>query len=62
MSMVTELFGEKILLASLAEVKEKIKSVPADRRERFGYLLNEYAIIKGIKLTKEDFDDATPNP
>lgn len=57
MSLVTELFGTEILTASLSELKEKIKQLPDVQKERYAYLLKDYAKIKGITLTKEDFDD-----
>jgi len=60
--MIVELFGEEILRASLFDVKEKIKSIPSDRAERRSYLLKEYATIKGITLTKEDYQNVEPNP
>lgn len=57
MSMVTELFGEKILLASLAEVKAKIKTLPPTLKEKKAYTLADFARIKGIKLTVGDYFD-----
>lgn len=62
MSLLIQLFGDKILQTSFADVKNKIKALPPTRTERRGYLLKEYASIKGIELTKKDFDDVTPNP
>lgn len=57
MSMITELFGDEILTASLSQVKEKIRSLPPALAEKRGYLLKDFASITGIFLTKEDFDD-----
>lgn len=57
MSLITELFGEDILSAPLYEVKEKIKDIPYDLKEKRSYLLKDYARIKDIKLTKKDFED-----
>lgn len=62
MSLLMQLFGEKILQTSFADIKKKIRDLPPTRVERRGYLLKEYANIKGIELTKKDFDDVTPNP
>lgn len=57
MSMITELFGEEILSASLEEVKEKINGLPNTIMERKTYLLHDWAAIKGIQLTQDDFND-----
>lgn len=57
MSMVTELFGEEILSNTLEEVKAKIRMIPPTSRERRSYLLKDYAAIKGITLTQDDFRD-----
>lgn len=57
MSLLTELFGKEILLASLAEVKEKIKNLPTEQKEKKSYLLKDYASIKGIILTQADYDE-----
>lgn len=59
MSLITEVFGDDILLASLAEVKQKIKNTPVDRRERRTYLLKDWAAIKGVKLSQIDFEEVT---
>ena len=55
MAMLTELFGEEILSVGLEEVKEKIRGLPPAQQERRSYLLHEWSVIKGIKLSKDDF-------
>ena len=57
MSMIVELFGVRILEASLDEIKTAIKSVPFGLKERKAYLLKEYATYRGITLTDGDFRD-----
>jgi hypothetical protein len=57
MSLLTELFGEEILSASLDEVKAKIMSLPPVQQERKTYLLHDWAAIKGYTLTQKDFED-----
>lgn len=57
MSLLTELFGPDVLKVSLPELKEMIKNLPAVQRERRSYLLKDYARIKSIELTKQDFAD-----
>lgn len=57
MSMLLELFGDEIQYLSLKQVKEKIRTVPADRRERRGYLLKEFAVITGTVLKEQDYRD-----
>ena len=61
MSLITELFGPEILLASLAGAKEAIKNAPPTLAEKKDILLKEYASIKGIILTKQDFNDIINN-
>lgn len=55
MSLLTELFGDEIINASLAEVKQKIKSLPPSLKEKRSYLLKDYAAIKGIVLSAGDY-------
>lgn len=57
MSMVVEYFGDKILKESLDEVKREIKRTPYGLKERKGYMLKEWAAIKGVTLTDRDFRD-----
>ena len=57
MSLLTELFGPEILLDDLDGVKEKIRDLPPTLKEKKVYLLKDYASIKGIFLTSNDFDD-----
>lgn len=57
MSLLTELFGDEIINASLAEVKQKIKNLPPTLKEKRLYLLKDYAAIKGIVVSTEDFDE-----
>lgn len=57
MSMLVELFGDRILEASLNEIKAKIKGLSFGLKERRAYLLKEYAGYRGIKLTEGDFHD-----
>ena len=57
MSLITIVFGEKILQASLTDIKKKIKELKTDRKERKSYLLKEFARINNILLTKKDFQD-----
>jgi hypothetical protein len=57
MSMLTELFGLKILEASLEEVKAKINTLPPTQKERKSYLLHDWAAATGNKLEKNDFTD-----
>jgi len=59
MSLLTELFGETILSASLAELKDKIKKLPPTQQERHTYLLHDWAAITGVKLSPKDFEDVT---
>lgn len=57
MSLLTELFGTEIISAPLEEVKELIRNVPSKLFEKKSYLLKDFAAIRGIELTKEDFED-----
>lgn len=57
MSMITELFGEEILNATLDEVKSKINSLPPSQQERHSYLLHDWAAATGHTLTQDDFFD-----
>lgn len=57
MSLVTELFGMDVLNKSLDELKELIKAMPPAQRERRSYLLKDFARIKNIELTQQDFAD-----
>ena len=57
MSMIVELFGDRILEATLNEIKAKIKGLSFGLKERKGYLLKEYATYRGITLTDGDFRD-----
>ncbi len=57
MSMITELFGQEVLNASLEEVKGKINSLPPTLREKRAYLLKDFAELAGILLTEKDYRD-----
>ncbi len=57
MSLITELFGPEILLDDINGVKGKIKNLPPTLTEKKDYLLKDFATIKGIKLTGQDFKD-----
>ena len=57
MSLLTELFGPDVLLENLETVKDLINSLPPTLREKKDILLKEYASIKGVNLTKTDFND-----
>ena len=57
MSLLTELLGPDIISASLEEVKALIKLAPTELKERKSYLLKDYASIRGIELTTQDFKD-----
>ena len=61
MSLLTELFGPEILLATLEEVKQQILNLPETIKEKKTILLNEYAQIKNITLIGQDFDDIMSN-
>lgn len=57
MSLVTELFGPKIVYATLDELKSKILRLPKIWSERKSYLLHDFARIRGLKLKHSDFTD-----
>ncbi len=57
MSLVTELFGPDVLKVSLEELKEMVKNLPPAQRERRSYILKDFARIKGIELSQQDFAD-----
>lgn len=57
MSLLTELFGLDVVKISLPELKELIMQLPPAQRERRSYLLKDYARIKNIELTAQDFKD-----
>jgi hypothetical protein len=55
MSLLTELFGDGIVDLELARVKELIRELPPTQAERRSYLLHDWAAIKGVVLTEQDF-------
>ncbi len=57
MSLVTELFGIDVINKTLPELKDLIKSLPPAQRERRSYILKDFARLKNIELTKQDFAD-----
>jgi len=57
MSMITELFGNEILQASVDDVKEKIRALPPTQQERRYYLLHDWAAATGTELQESDFKD-----
>lgn len=57
MSMLTELFGDEILHATLDQVKQKIKILPQTLKEKRAYLLKDFAAITGTILKEQDFRD-----
>lgn len=57
MSMITELFGEKILLADLEQVKLMIRGLPPTQKERRSYLLKDWAAATGNELEQSDYLD-----
>ena len=57
MSLVTELFGPDVLKVTLPDLKEMVKGLPPTQREKRSYLLKDYARIKNIQLTAQDFKD-----
>ena len=57
MSLIIEYFGEEIFDYSFEDVKKSIREVEHGLRERKGYMLKEYAKIKGIALTAQDYND-----
>ena len=54
--MLIELFGDAILTLPLEDVKEKIKALPESQKERRSYLLHEWSVLTGQKLSQEDFE------
>ena len=57
MSLLTELFGPEVVNESLDDIKKRINALPPTQMERRSYLLHDYAAIRGIKLTRDDFAD-----
>jgi hypothetical protein len=57
MSLATEIFGEGVWRLTLDGFKEAIKKLPPTLREKKSYLLKDYAKIRGILLTTQDFVD-----
>jgi len=57
MSLLTEIFGSSILEVTLDGLKQHIKKLPPTLREKKSYLLKDYARIRGIQLTAQDFID-----
>jgi len=57
MSMITELFGDIVLTATVEEIKVLINGLPHTQEERRSYLLHDWASIRGITLTASDFLD-----
>jgi len=56
MSMLIELFGDVVLTETLEQVKERIRNLPEAQKERRSYLLHEWSVITGQKLSQEDFE------
>lgn len=57
MSLLTELFGPDILKVSLTEIKELINNLPDVQKERRSYLLKDWARLKNVELTAQDYKD-----
>ena len=57
MSLLTELFGPDAMKVSLVEIKEMIKNLPDIQKERRSYLLKDWARIKNVELTAQDYKD-----
>jgi hypothetical protein len=57
MSMITELFGEKVLSMHIDVVKNMIKHLPPTQKERRSYLLKDWAVATGNELTQDDYSD-----
>lgn len=56
MSMIIELFGDKVLTMQLEDLKELIKAMPDAQKERRSYILHEWSVLTGQKLSQEDFE------
>lgn len=57
MSMIVELFGDKILLADIEQVKLMVRGLPETQKERRSYLLKDWAAATGNKLEQSDYSD-----
>ena len=57
MAMLIELFGEEVFNLPLEEVKRKIRALPPVQQERRSYLMHEWQVITGQKLTERDYLD-----
>lgn len=56
MAMLIELFGDVVLTMPLEDVKAKIRALPESQKERRSYLLHEWSVLTGNKLSQEDFE------
>ena len=54
--MIIELFGDAVLTMSLEDVKQKLMELPEIQKERRSYLLHEWSILTGNKLSQGDFE------
>jgi len=55
MSLFTELFGESAIYWRKNRVLEEINKIPPTQKERRSYLLHDWSVIAGVKLSKDDF-------
>lgn len=62
MSMATELFGIGVLKLSLPELKALINKLPPAARERKSYIMNDWARLKRVELTENDYIEVGAPP